>query len=97
MYIYIWPFYRNFLAHDAHPAHYGEEMTNKQVTFRDPVSNSEVDDPDGDGNNNERETSANWSSGNPPYTTVDDPSSSYSPYLPPVLEEPSSSFSEGKN
>ncbi|KAE9589701.1 hypothetical protein Lalb_Chr21g0311741 [Lupinus albus] len=78
----------------AHDAHYGEEMSNKQVTFRDPVSKNEVDDPDGDENQNERETSANWNSGNPPYTTVDDPSASYSPYLPPVLEEPSSSFSE---
>lgn len=83
---------------DTHPAQYGEEMTNKQVTFRDPVSNTEVDDPDGDGTHSERETPANWSSGNTPYTTtVDDPGSSYSPYLPPVLEEPSSSFSEGKS
>ncbi|KAG5075741.1 hypothetical protein AAZX31_20G201300 [Glycine max] len=80
---------------DNHPAHYGDEMTNKQVTFRDPMINNEVDDPDGDGTHSTRETSTNWSSGNPPYTTtVDDPSSSYSPYLPPVLEEPSSSFSE---
>lgn len=72
-------------------------MTNKQVTFRDPVSNSEFDDPDGDGNLSEREASAHWNSGNPPYSsTVDDPISSYSPYLPPVLEEPSSSYSEGK-
>ncbi|KAE9619113.1 hypothetical protein Lalb_Chr02g0149731 [Lupinus albus] len=85
---------RNPSAHDASSAHYGEEMTNKQVTFRDPVSNNEVDDPDGDENHNEQETSANWTSGNPPYTTVDDPGASYSPYLPPVLEEPSSSFSE---
>lgn len=103
-----WLFHRNS-THDiptqlvvtqggAHPSHYGEEMTNKQVTFRDPVSNSEVDDPDGDGNRNERETPSNWSSGNSPYTNADDPSSSYSPYhLPPVLEEPSSSFSEGKD
>lgn len=83
----------------AHLAHYGEETTNKQVTFRDPVSNSELDDPDLDGNQNDRETSANLSSANPPYATpADDPGSSYSPYhLPPVLEEPSSSFSEGKN
>ncbi|XP_014513895.1 uncharacterized protein LOC106772187 isoform X2 [Vigna radiata var. radiata] len=100
---------RNLSAHDApthlvvtqgdtHPAQYGEEMTNKQVTFRDPVSNTEVDDPDGDGTHSERETPANWSSGNTPYTTtVDDPGSSYSPYLPPVLEEPSSSFSEDED
>ncbi|KAK4283252.1 hypothetical protein QN277_000225 [Acacia crassicarpa] len=80
----------------ADPTHYGDETTNKQVTFRDPVSNSEVDDTDGDGNQNERETSANWSSGNSSYTAAaEDPNSSYSPYhLPPVLEEPSSSFSE---
>ncbi|KAF1878471.1 hypothetical protein Lal_00047140 [Lupinus albus] len=91
---YVRLFLRNPSAHDASSAHYGEEMTNKQVTFRDPVSNNEVDDPDGDENHNEQETSANWTSGNPPYTTVDDPGASYSPYLPPVLEEPSSSFSE---
>lgn len=83
---------------DAHVTQYSEETTNKQVTFRDPVSNSEMDEQDADGNQNERETSANWASGNPPYTTtLDDPSSSYSPYLPPVLEEPSSSFSEGND
>lgn len=55
-----------------------------------------MDDQDAEGNQTERDTSANWSSGNPPYTAaLDDPSSSYSPYLAPVLEEPSSSFSEG--
>lgn len=76
---------------------YSEDTTNKQVTFREPVSNSEMDDQDAKGNHNEREMPTNWSSGNPPYTTtLDDPSSSYSPYLAPVLEEPSSSFSEGK-
>ncbi|KAK2402240.1 hypothetical protein QL285_051777 [Trifolium repens] len=79
---------------DTQNEYYGE-MPNKQVTFRDPVSNNDVDDPEGDGDHSERDTPANWSSGNPPYTTtVDDPSSSYSPYLPPLLEEPSSSFSE---
>ncbi|KAJ7975521.1 Tripartite motif-containing 29 [Quillaja saponaria] len=97
---------RNSLAHDmtaphtvtlgdAHPTHYNEESTNKQVTFREPVSASEMQDPDGDGNQNGRETSSNLSSGNTPYTSpLDDPSSSYSRFLPPVLEEPSSSFSE---
>jgi hypothetical protein len=81
---------------DAHATHYGEETTSKQVTFREPVSNTEMDDPESEGNQNERESSANWTSGNSPYATaIDDPGSSYSPYLPPVLEEPSSSFSEG--
>ncbi|XP_021825382.1 uncharacterized protein LOC110766372 isoform X2 [Prunus avium] len=80
---------------DAQVTRYSEETTNKQVTFRDPVRNSESDYQDPEGNHNERETSANWNSGNAPYTTaLDDPSSSYAHYLPPVLEEPSSSFSE---
>ncbi|KAK6259224.1 hypothetical protein SCA6_013698 [Theobroma cacao] len=80
---------------DMHTMQYGEETINKQVTFRDPVSNSEMDDPDTEGHQIERETPSNWGSGNSPYaTTLDDPSSSYPPYLPPVLEEPSSSFSE---
>ncbi|XP_038721653.1 uncharacterized protein LOC120013785 isoform X2 [Tripterygium wilfordii] len=79
---------------DGH-AHYVEEGINKQVTFRDPISSGEMDDPTGEGHQKEREPSGNWVSGNPTYTaTLDDPSSSYSPYLPPVLEEPSSSFSE---
>lgn len=81
---------------EAYGTRYSEDNTNKQVTFRDPVSNSEMDDLDAEGHPNEREPPNNWSSGNSPYqSTLDDPSSSYSPYLPPVLEEPSSSFSEG--
>ncbi|XP_021301066.1 uncharacterized protein LOC110429375 isoform X2 [Herrania umbratica] len=80
---------------DMHTMQYGEETINKQVTFRDPVSNSEMDDPDTEGHQIEREPPSNWGSANTPYaTTLDDPSSSYPPYLPPVLEEPSSSFSE---
>lgn len=76
------------------PFYHGDKNTNKQVLFHDRVSNSEVDDPD-EGQQNERDSSTNWGPG--PYTNnLDDPSSSYSPYLPPVLEEPSSSFSEGE-
>ena len=101
-------FTRNSAAHDtpthftvsradAQAIHYGEETTNKQVMFRDPVSNSEMDDPEAEVQLTEREPPANWGSGNPLYSnTLDDPVSSYSPYLPPVLEEPSSSFSEGE-
>lgn len=56
-----------------------------------------MDFTEAEGHQNEREPSANWRSGNSNYTAApDDPSSSYSPYLPPVLEEPSSSFSEGE-
>lgn len=71
------------------------EGTNKQVTFREPVSNSEIDDQDVV-HQTEREPITNWSSGqSPPPATFDEPSSSHSPILPPVLEEPSPSFSEG--
>ncbi|KAA3475555.1 Retrotransposon gag protein [Gossypium australe] len=80
---------------DTHIMRYGEDTINKQVTFRDPVSSSEMDYPDAEGHQNEREPPSNWGSGNSPYAAAnDDPGSSYPPYLPPVLEEPSSSFSE---
>lgn len=80
---------------DAPITRYSEETTNKQVTFRDPDRNTELDDQDPEGNQHEREMSTNWSPGNTPYTTApDEPGSSYH-FLPPVLEEPSSSFSEG--
>ncbi|KAK6923300.1 hypothetical protein RJ641_011604 [Dillenia turbinata] len=74
-----------------HPVWNGEEFSNKQVKFSDPVSNSEMEDPVPEGYHNE--LSSGWTAGNSQYkTTLDDPNS-YS-YLPPVLEEPSSSFSE---
>ncbi|KAK3030331.1 hypothetical protein RJ639_038964 [Escallonia herrerae] len=74
---------------DTH-TRYSEETTSKQVTLSDPVSSIEMD-----GDQNWRVPSVSWGSKNSSYTTtLDDPSSSYSPYLPPVLEEPSSSFSE---
>ncbi|KAG4151087.1 hypothetical protein ERO13_D04G042400v2 [Gossypium hirsutum] len=80
---------------DTNTVRYGEETINKQVKFLVPVSNSEMDYPDAEGQQIERELPSNWRSGNSPYTPAqDDPSSSYPPYLPSVLEEPSSSFSE---
>ncbi|KAF5960336.1 hypothetical protein HYC85_001545 [Camellia sinensis] len=79
---------------DSHPTRYGEETTTKQVTFSDTVSSTEMDELDAEGQQNERDPS-NWGSKNSPFSTsLDDPTSSYSPYLAPVLEEPSSSFSE---
>lgn len=86
------------------PLNRHSEETTKQVTFREPVSNTEMDDPDVEGSHSERESLANWPSGNSPYSApynkpgyaapLDNPGSLYSPYLPPVLEEPASSFSE---
>lgn len=78
---------------DARAMRYGEETTNKQVTFSDPVSSSDMDDPDTERPQNEREPSGNWGTGNTYSTTLDDQNYSY-PHLPPVMEEPSSSFSE---
>ncbi|THG23278.1 hypothetical protein TEA_020243 [Camellia sinensis var. sinensis] len=79
---------------DSHPTRYGEETATKQVTFSDTVSSTEMDELDAEGQQNERDPS-NWGSKNSPFSTsLDDPTSSYSPYLAPVLEEPSSSFSE---
>ncbi|KAM7518006.1 hypothetical protein LguiB_016968 [Lonicera macranthoides] len=78
----------------SHPMRNSESTSSKQVTFNVPVTSSEMDDPEMEGRQMEREPSVPWGSKNSPYTTLDDPGSSYSPYLPPVLEEPSSSFSE---
>ncbi|CAI0430946.1 unnamed protein product [Linum tenue] len=78
---------------DSHAMQYSGDNS-KQVTFRDSVSNSEMDDLEAEVQPSNREAQSNWGSGTPYTTTIDDPTSSYSPYLPPVLEEPSSSFSE---
>ncbi|XP_055805730.1 uncharacterized protein LOC129874467 isoform X2 [Solanum dulcamara] len=72
-----------------------EETSSKQVTFSDLISSNEMDDSDMERHQNDREPSVNWTNKSSPYTSqLDDPGSSYSPYLPPVLEEPSSSYSE---
>ncbi|XP_074311653.1 uncharacterized protein LOC141647399 isoform X2 [Silene latifolia] len=66
---------------------------NRQVKFKDPVSSSDVY-ADEEGNHNEGEQAGTWVPETSPYSnTFEDPSTSY-PYLQPVPEEPSSSFSE---
>lgn len=80
---------------DSNP-HSGETASNGQVKFSDDVSRTEMDDPDIEGNQIVTDPSVNWASKNSPYA-ADDPSPSYSPYLPPVFEEPSSSVSEGQD
>lgn len=78
------------------PAHQKDETSVKQVTFKDLVS-SDMDDSDLEVPQNDREQAVNWTSKSSAYkTNIEDPTTSYSPYLPPVLEEPSSSFSEGE-
>lgn len=72
-----------------------EETSSKQVTFSDLISSNEMDDSDMERHQNDREPSVNWANKSSAYTSqLDEPGSSYSPYLPPVLEEPSSSYSE---
>ncbi|XP_031115872.1 uncharacterized protein LOC116019713 isoform X2 [Ipomoea triloba] len=72
-----------------------EEIPNKQVTFSELSNTNGIDDPDMEINQNDREPSVSWASKSSPYATaLEDPISTYSPYLPPVLEEPTSSFSE---
>ncbi|KAK1439356.1 hypothetical protein QVD17_05172 [Tagetes erecta] len=81
---------------NSYPTSKNEEITNKQVTFSEPVSSND-DDFDVEGNRNEGnegEQYANWNSKKPSYTTTVEDPNSYSPYLSPVLEEPGSSFSE---
>lgn len=76
--------------------HLGEENS-RHPAFSDLVSGNEIDDPEAVGFQNMREPSVHWGSGSPYLTPAhDDLNSSFSPNLPPVLEEPSSSFSEGK-
>lgn len=77
---------------ESNPTHTKDETTGKQVKFKDLVS-SDMEDSDLEGQQNDREPSANWTPKIMGHT-IEDPTTSYSPYLPPVLEEPSSSYSE---
>ncbi|CAN4090671.1 unnamed protein product [Withania somnifera] len=82
----------------SHSKSKSEETSSKQVTFSDLISSNEMDDSDMERHQNDRESSVNWANKSSQYTSqLDDPSSSYSPYLPPVLEEPSSSYSEDED
>ncbi|CAH9136829.1 unnamed protein product [Cuscuta epithymum] len=72
-----------------------EEIPNKQVTFSDISGTTVTYDLDIERTQSDREPSVSWVSKSSPYaTSQEDPISTYSPYLPPVMEEPTSSFSE---
>ncbi|CAM8988995.1 unnamed protein product [Rhodiola kirilowii] len=64
-----------------HQTHFVPESSSKQVTFSDHVSNSEMENLGANAHQDGIEASTNWNMGN-------------TQYLAPVLEEPSSSFSE---
>ncbi|GFP83310.1 hypothetical protein PHJA_000474400 [Phtheirospermum japonicum] len=83
----------SFNQADPHNVQNNEGSVSKKVTFGDLVRSNEMDEPDNRGHPNYRELSGNWNSKASATPTLDDPNS-YAPYLPPVLEEPSSSFSE---
>ncbi|KAG8389467.1 hypothetical protein BUALT_Bualt02G0232400 [Buddleja alternifolia] len=87
------PFQLAFSQTDPHLALNNEETISKKVTFGDLVRSSDMVEPDFRGHQTDRGHSENWTSKASATTNLDDPNS-YSPYLPPVLEEPSSSFSE---
>lgn len=63
---------------------------NNRVQFREPLSNTFMDDPYAEvqADTNQTSENANYAAG------FDEPSPSNYPNLPPVLEEPTSSFSE---
>ncbi|XP_039125234.1 uncharacterized protein LOC120261415 isoform X2 [Dioscorea cayenensis subsp. rotundata] len=71
--------------------HHSAESQNQTPSFKEFTPGNVVDDSDAVAFPHGRETSGYWGSGNIP--APDDGNSSY-PYLPPVLEEPGSSFSE---
>ncbi|KAL0417380.1 UNVERIFIED_CONTAM: hypothetical protein Slati_3569900, partial [Sesamum latifolium] len=65
------------------------------IASRDSPSQTKLHQPDTRRQQNDLEPSANWTWKASEYPiNLDDPNSSCSPYLPPVLEEPSSFFSE---
>ncbi|KAL9668712.1 hypothetical protein QQ045_006250 [Rhodiola kirilowii] len=66
-----------------HQTHFVPESSSKQVTFSDHVSNSEMENLGANAHQDGIEASTNWNMGNTQYLA-----------LAPVLEEPSSSFSE---
>lgn len=76
---------------DPYVAGNNEGPVSKKVTFGDLVRSSDIHETENRGHQSD---TANW---NPkaPATTMDDPSSLFSPFLTQVLEEPSSFFSEG--
>ncbi|XP_008782442.2 uncharacterized protein LOC103701978 [Phoenix dactylifera] len=80
---------------DSHGAHFTDESKSQNPSFKDFVKGNDMGDPEAAGVQHGREPSVHWASGGSPYLAsgMEDPNSSY-PHLPPVLEEPSSSFSE---
>ncbi|EPS72348.1 hypothetical protein M569_02408, partial [Genlisea aurea] len=78
---------------DPYRVQSNEGTVNRKVTFVDLVSTREMDEPPENAQQGSREPSfrVNFKATT---ANLDDPSSSYSQYLPPLLEEPSSSFSE---
>ncbi|PKA56732.1 hypothetical protein AXF42_Ash012862 [Apostasia shenzhenica] len=80
---------------DPHSAHFISESRNLNPSFKELVRNDEPDDSEASKRQQGRDAAVHWGPSNSPYLSngLDDTNSSY-PYLPPVLEEPGSSFSE---
>lgn len=83
---------------DSHVVRFGVELKDQHPSFKEFVKGNEVDDPESTEIQHGKEGTIPWGPGASSYMSsgLDGPNASY-PYLPPVLEEPSSSFSEGFN
>ncbi|KAL9257311.1 T-complex protein 1 subunit gamma-like protein [Drosera capensis] len=76
-----------------HVPQYHGETADRKPKFQDPVS-SAMFEADSNTQYSERDPPVNWGPGISPYANTPAETSSYSPYLQPVPEERSSSFSE---
>jgi hypothetical protein len=82
--------------HDSRAVRFNIESKDQNPSFKDLVRSDASENLEGAEAQVPQETSAQWDSGGSPNLTsgLDDANPPY-PYLPTVLEEPSSSFSEG--
>lgn len=89
----LFVYFRDHRAQDA--SHLSFESRSQNPSFKDPGGSSQTDDPvtvatDG------KESSVHWAPRSSPYSTAGQDEQNAYPYLPTVLEEPGSSFSEGE-
>lgn len=81
---------------DSHVVRFNVESKNQNPSFKDLARVGELEEAEASGVQPASETSTHWvgPGTSPNLTSAHDDPNSY-PYLPTVLEEPSSSFSEG--
>ncbi|XP_074569729.1 uncharacterized protein LOC141826386 isoform X3 [Curcuma longa] len=91
------PFMRDHRAQDAsgqiNASRLSFESRSQNPSFKDPGGSSQTDDPATVANHG-KESSVHWAPRSSPYLTTGQDEQNVYPYLPTVLEEPGSSFSE---